>query len=175
MLDKSSISSLIGVLFLPIYTMYIWIVFSTLHGRIPKIFVRLVISVILYILGVASMLCIDFAGHLKARKSTTSSSTMCMFADQNIEEQEPLLSLHSAFLLIPGLLLGIGPMIVSVTTFEFISAQSPFAMKGLLVGVFFFNYQGSLPACEWSSFDTTLARTFMESSSHDRASSCHQL
>ena len=37
----------------------------------------------------------------------------------------------------PNLLLGIGPLLVVATTFEFISAQSPQPMKGLLVGVFF--------------------------------------
>ena len=42
-----------------------------------------------------------------------------------------------AVLLIPGLLLGLGSPIVMATTFEFISAQSPSSMKGLLVGVFF--------------------------------------
>ena len=33
--------------------------------------------------------------------------------------------------------LGIGPLLVIATTLEFISAQSPQSMKGLLVGVFF--------------------------------------
>ena len=37
----------------------------------------------------------------------------------------------------PGLLLGIGPLLVIATTLEFISAQSPQSMKGFLVGVFF--------------------------------------
>ena len=40
-------------------------------------------------------------------------------------------------LIAPNLLLMIGPLMVITTTFEFISAQSPHSMKGLLVGVFF--------------------------------------
>ena len=40
--------------------------------------------------------------------------------------------------LIPSnLLLGIGPILVITTILEFISAQSPQSMKGLLIGVFF--------------------------------------
>ena len=37
----------------------------------------------------------------------------------------------------PSLFLGIGSFLVRATTLEFISAQSPQSMKGLLIGVFF--------------------------------------
>ena len=60
---------------------------------------------------------------------------MYIFVDRASEE-EPVLRLHWGVLLIPGLLLGLGPPFVMATAFEFISAQSPFAMKGLLVGIF---------------------------------------
>ena len=45
--------------------------------------------------------------------------------------------MHWAVLILPNVLLGIGPLIVTATIFEFISAQSPHSMKGLLIGVFF--------------------------------------
>ena len=45
--------------------------------------------------------------------------------------------MHWEVLIPPTLLLGLGPMLVIATTLEFISAQSPQSMKGLLVGVFF--------------------------------------
>jgi hypothetical protein len=45
--------------------------------------------------------------------------------------------MHWGVLIAPSLLLGHGPLIVIATTLEFISAQSPQSMKGLLVGVFF--------------------------------------
>ena len=130
---KGSMISLVTVLLFPVYT---WIMFSALRRRVPRFFVRLVLSVVFYLLGVASMLCIDFAGHLKARGDTTENRTMCMFAVDHVLQQ-PILRLHLAVLLIPSLLLGIGPPLVMTTTFEFISAQSPSSMKGLLVGVFF--------------------------------------
>ena len=47
------------------------------------------------------------------------------------------LNMHWSLLIPPSLLLGIGPLLVIATTLEFISAQSPQSMKGLLVGVFF--------------------------------------
>ena len=49
----------------------------------------------------------------------------------------PSLDMNWGVLIPPSLLLGIGPLLVIATTLEFISAQSPQSMKGLLVGVFF--------------------------------------
>ena len=46
----------------------------------------------------------------------------------------PTLNMHSVRLIPPNIFLGLGPLIVVATTFEFISAQSPQYMKGLLVG-----------------------------------------
>ena len=45
--------------------------------------------------------------------------------------------MHCTVLISPNILLGIGPPIVMTTVLEFISAQSPQSMKGLLIGVFF--------------------------------------
>ena len=45
--------------------------------------------------------------------------------------------MHWAVLIVPNILLGIGPPIVLATIFEFISAQRPSSIKGFLIGVFF--------------------------------------
>ena len=47
------------------------------------------------------------------------------------------LNLHWAAYVPSNLLIGIGPTLLTVTIFEFISAQSPHAMKGLLLGTYF--------------------------------------
>ena len=83
------------------------------------------------------MLSIDLVGHYKNSQGPSSgNSTMCMFFVDRVSKDEAVLKLHWGVLLIPGVLLGLGPPLVVATVFEFISAQSPFAMKGLLVGVF---------------------------------------
>ena len=134
LLEEGSVNNLVAVILLPLI---MWVTFFTLQRRVVKIFSRLRFAVVVYLLGVASMLCIDLAGHIAVRENTTgNSSSMCMFVVEHRFEQ-PLLRLHWAVLLIPGVLLGIGPPLVIATTFEFISAQSPSSMKGLLVGVFF--------------------------------------
>ena len=55
----------------------------------------------------------------------------------NITTSYPALNMHWSVLIPPNLLLGIGPLIVITTIYEFISCQSPQSMKGLLIGVFF--------------------------------------
>ena len=100
-------------------------------------FVRLWIGLFLYFLGLLSMLIIDLAGHLHSVNDEGVGSH-CMFTyTRNGDLFYPVLELHWAVLLPPNILLGIGSPIVVTTVFEFISAQSPQSMKGLLIGVFF--------------------------------------
>ena len=47
----------------------------------------------------------------------------------------PALNMHWSVLIPSSFLLGIGPQIIIATALEFIAAQSPQSMKGLLVGV----------------------------------------
>ena len=49
----------------------------------------------------------------------------------------PVLELHWTVLHASNILLGTGSPIVRTTVLEFISAQSPQSMKGLLIGIFF--------------------------------------
>ena len=133
-LQKGSINNLIGVL---LYPVYIGLMFSVLHRCIPKIFIRLGLAILFSLLGVLSMLSIDLAGHYKNNQGhSTGNSSMCMFFVDRSSEEEAVLRLHWGVLLIPGVLLGLGPPLVMASAFEFVSAQSPFAMKGLLVGAF---------------------------------------
>ena len=133
-LQKGSMNNLLGVF---LYPFYIWFIFSVLRRCIPMIFIQLGLAISLSLLGVLSMLSIDLVGHYKNNQGHSSgNSTMCMFFVDCVLKDEAVLKLHWGLLLIPGVLLGLGPPLVVATAFEFISAQSPFAMKGLLVGVF---------------------------------------
>ena len=131
-------SFLHNVVTVVIFPVYIVVVFSILYRRLPKILSRLIFGVIIYLLGVASMLSIDLAGHVVSnRNSVNGTMSMCMFSFARDGITPPSLDQPMELLLIPGLLLGLGSPLVMATTFEFISAQSPSSMKGLLVGVFF--------------------------------------
>ena len=133
-MGSSSLIIIVSTVFL--FPGYIWIVFSLLHKKVPKLFTRLGIGVLFCLLGVVSLLVVDTVGHAVNRESVTNY-TQCMFRAVPYSPIYPNLDMHWAVLLPPNLLLGIGPLLVIATTLEFISAQSPQSMKGLLVGVFF--------------------------------------
>ena len=138
LLDSGVLRYIIGSIFLPVY---IYIYFFLLRRSImSKILVRLFIGLVIYILGILSMLAIDLAGHLHSVYDQGIGSH-CMFTYTRNNSANalmyPVLEMHWAVLIPPNILLGIGPLIVTATVFEFISAQSPHSMKGLLIGVFF--------------------------------------
>ena len=118
---------------------YIFIMFSLFRKKLPKFFIRLGIGIVLWLLGVVSLLVTDFVGHRLNRHNPTNS-TQCVFQTVFTLSNSlayPILNMHWGVLIPSNLLLGIGPLMVIATTLEFISAQSPQSMKGLLVGVFF--------------------------------------
>ena len=122
------------------FPMYVWIVFSWFHNRMPRTFTRLGIGIVVCLLGVTSMLIIDVTGHaLNINRAV--NHTQCMFQATHNNFNATLsyssLDMHWGVLLIPSLFLQTGPLLVIATVLEFISAQSPQSMKGLLVGVFF--------------------------------------
>ena len=134
-LGSGNLSYLFEVVFLPVY---IWLVFSVLRNRIPRIFVRLGFSVLLYIMAVVSLLVVDLTGHI-ALHVEQKPNVMCMFV-QSIplhDSQYKTLNLHWAILILPNLLIGIAPKLVMASSLEFISAQTPHSMKGVMIGMLF--------------------------------------
>ena len=82
------------------------------------------------------MLAIDLAGHLHSvNDQGTGSHCMFTYTRNNSAHalMYPVLEMHWAVLIPPNVFLGIGPLIVTATIFEFISAQSPHSMKGLFI------------------------------------------
>lgn len=130
-LESGLLSHLITLVFMPIY---IWMIYAVMRNRVPKILTRLVISVFLVILSVATMLIIDLIGHI-LRYTATETNTKCLFF-QHRNNVEPL-DMGWWVQIIPNLLIHISPTILLATSLEFISAQGPHEMKGVLVGLVF--------------------------------------
>ena len=121
-----------------LFPSYIIATFYLLHNKSIRIFSRIKLGIVLCLLGVLSLLIIDLIGH--SLKNNASNNTQCMFQVYRTSNEMlayPALDMHWSVLIPPNLLLGIGPLIVVTTTFEFILAQSPQSMKGLIIGVFF--------------------------------------
>ena len=122
-----------------LFPVYIWIVFYLLRKKCPKLFMRLGVGIVFCLVGTMSLLITDVLGHA-VNYPNVSNHSQCVFQvtkSHNNTLMHHSLHMHWGVLIPPSLLLGIGPLLVIATTLEFISAQSPQSMKGLLVGVFF--------------------------------------
>ena len=118
--------------------LYIWYMFSFFKKKVPRIFSRLIFGMSLFLLGALSTLISDVVGH--AQYEGMNNESLCLFNIRYNKEfslQPPTLDMHWSVLIPANIFLGIGPYLVTTTTFEFISAQSPNTMKGLIIGVFF--------------------------------------
>ena len=120
-----------------LFPLYIWFIFSCLHRRIPKMFTRLISGVVMYLLGNLFLLVNDLVGHITSAKhrSTSNEGGMCLFVYGDY--YFPHLEMHWSVMIPPSILLGVAQLVVLTTALEFISAQSPHFMKGLIVGILF--------------------------------------
>ena len=138
LIQSGAIGYMASIIFLPLY---MWVVYSLLRKRVPRILNRLQFAVVLSIAGVLCLLTIDLIGHFHHHHQYPNSTNgTCLFTSpyQVSEESTPtVLNMHWSVSILPCVLLNIGSLLIRATVFEFISAQSPHSMKGLLVGVFF--------------------------------------
>ena len=122
------LKSILSTMFLPIY---MWIIFSVMRNRVPSILRRLGFGIVVYFLGIVSFFMLDIYGH-------SHDNGECIF---NFTKNDfvfmPQLKLNWAMYVPSNILISIGPTLVTVTIFEFISAQSPHSMKGFLLGTYF--------------------------------------
>ena len=119
--------------FLPIY---VWVIFVLFHKHTPKIFCRLGFGILLYLLGILLIYIVDVIGHIQHQ----GNDTQCFYiAPNNISKYYDIsfLEMHWTVNIPSNVLVGIGSTILTVTILEFISAQSPYSMKGLLFGTHF--------------------------------------
>ena len=138
LIQSGAIGYMASIIFLPLY---MWVVYSLLRKRVPRILNRLQFAVVLSIAGVLCLLTIDLIGHFHHHHQYPNSTNgTCLFTSpyQVSEEGTPtVLNMHWSVSILPCVLLNIGSLLIRATAFEFISAQSPHSMKGLLIGVFF--------------------------------------
>ena len=141
-LDTGGLKYLVATLFFPIY---IWLLYSALRNCIPRIFTRLRVWIFVLVICVSSTVAIDLIGHLLYHHRE-HVGMVCMLT---ASKKSPTLQLPWAIVILPTTLQAVAPMIMITTILEFITAQSPYSMRGLLVGIFFtimgfFQFIGSL-------------------------------
>ena len=107
---------------------YRFIVFPLLHNHIPSLMKRAGTGFVLYFIGTLLDLTLDTIRHLH------SNNTHCMF-DTNSGSANTL-PIPLYWLILADIVYGIGAVIVLLTLIEFILAQSPNSMRGVMMGVF---------------------------------------
>ena len=110
-----------------------------LHACRPSMLGKLRFAMLLYVVCIGINLIVDSVGHF-----LSNNVQQCMFADE-----VSYIGVHSSIVLIPALLSSLATVIINVTSMEFIIAQSPYSMRGMLIGLFFlsqgiFGFVGSL-------------------------------
>ncbi len=135
LLGSGNLENILAVLLYPIY---VFVIFKVLKS-IPKILLRLLIGIVMVTLCQLCLLLTEITGHYMGM-SNANTTLQCALTFQNNDSSldNNSLNIHWISLLPPNLLLGLATPIVITTVFEFISAQSPRPMTGLVFGTFFF-------------------------------------
>ena len=101
-----------------LFPIYVWIIFSLLGSRVPKMLTRIGCGLIMYFIGVLSVLAVDLIGHHLNKKTDEIYCIMYVYDVSLI----PSLGMHWSVMIPSAILLGIGPTLVTAIVFEFISA-----------------------------------------------------
>ena len=131
--ESGTLSSIISVVAIPLY---IILVYPHIKRWVPRIIYRMGIGVAFKVTSVITMFIIQVVANY-----TASHEYKCLF----LAEYREFINYHftqtlefpTQTLIIINMLNGIASPLISITVLEFISAQSPHKMKGLLLGVFY--------------------------------------
>ena len=118
--------------FLSVFVIPIHELLYRLCGRRPSMLGKLRLAMLMYVISVGINLLIDTVGH-----SMSNTTGQCMFIEDSTGSD--ISSTPSSFILLPALLSSLANVIINVTSMEFIIAQSPYSMRGMLIGLFFFS------------------------------------
>ena len=138
-LSSGLLSPLLVVVSLPLY-IFLLRPFITYHipGLLKTILKRIGIGLLLIILSLLCALAMDVVIHER------NSNQLCMFSLNHtthiVNEStsyRPRLYQNVYFFISQHVLSALYNMLIDIAVFEFIASQSPYAMKGLLIGVLF--------------------------------------
>ena len=122
---RYSVFFAITVIFIPIYQFFIYPLF---YKYVPSMLKRIGLGLLITTTGLVGYLVIDTTAHLN------NPSVGCIFnASANVERLE----MNPAWVLIPQFAIGVGDMLALVSSLEFVCAQSPASMRGLMIGLWF--------------------------------------
>ena len=129
--ESGTLSPIISVVAIPLY---ITLVYPHIKMWVPRIIYRIGIGLILKVTAVITMFIIQVVAN-----STASHEYKCLFLSEyrRYHDFTQTLEFPTQALIVINMLNGIASPLINITVLEFISAQSPHTMKGLLLGVFY--------------------------------------
>ena len=122
--EIGGLTEIIAVILLPLY---LCVLRPFIHRYIPGMLKRIRLGMIICLLSLLSVFLIDIIGHIQ------HSSNHCFI--QHLSTSDLGISVY--YLIIPYILNALNAILFYTAIYEFICAQSPHAMKGLLIGTFF--------------------------------------
>ena len=131
--ESGTLSPIISVVAIPLY---IILVYPHIKRWVPRIIYRMGIGIVLKVASVITMFIIQVVANY-----TASHEYKCLFLAEYREHYDnhftQTLEFPTQTLIIINMLNGIASPLIKIAVLEFISAQSPHTMKGLLLGVFY--------------------------------------
>ena len=131
--ESGTLSPIISVIVIPLY---IILVYPHIKRWVPRIIYRMGVGMVLKVTAVITMFIIQVVAN-----STASHEYKCLFLAEYREHYNnhftQTLEFPTQTLIIINLINGIASPLINITVLEFISAQSPHTMRGLLLGVFY--------------------------------------
>lgn len=90
------------------------------------------------------MLVVDAVGHMPSQNSTALNTVCMLWSNSSIEllgsALDNKIPVHRGYVFPVIFTMAIGEMFIYVSTMEFICAQSPYGMRGLIIGILFMIY-----------------------------------
>ena len=127
--ELGGLSSILIVVLIPVY---ICLLRPFIHRYVPGMLKRLGSGMVLILVSLLCTLVIDTMGHIHHSHKVCFRKT-----DTHPEPAEHTIDSTTLYYTFPFILNGIGYLFFYTAAYEFICAQSPHAMKGLLIGTFY--------------------------------------
>ena len=115
--------------------LYEFLLYPCLLNFIPPMLTRLGIGIIFFILSYVVLLAVDIVGHRAISPGQNSSMDhSCVFDEDKTAHH---LNINPLWAILPETLVAIGILFHTIAAYEFVFSQSPYNMKGLLVGAIY--------------------------------------
>ena len=132
-LQSGNLTYMVTVTVIPLY---IFLIHPHSLKWVPRILHRLCVSVLILTVSVCVMSVLYTTA--LSRAASHHIETTCIFlAEYRNKEFSETLHFPVLYLIIPNILSGIAYPFMNITILEFISAQCPHSMKGLMLGMFY--------------------------------------